>query len=109
MIVVAVVAVGINVVMVAMTMSQRAVALRRRAQQEALHERSFGVAVTQDGMPVAREELLRLNQQWFAYHGMLRRKYEYAASHPWLPVPEDPPDPVANGTPGREVRPWTEP
>lgn len=28
-----------------------------------------------------------------AYHAALRLKYEYAARHPWLPVPPDPPPP----------------
>lgn len=28
-----------------------------------------------------------------AYHLQLIRKYQYAASHPWLPVPADPPMP----------------
>src|SRR5262245_48388973 len=27
------------------------------------------------------------------YHAQLRRKYERAARHPWLPVPPDPPAP----------------
>ena len=26
------------------------------------------------------------------YHALLRRKYEYAASHPWLAVDPDPPE-----------------
>ena len=28
-----------------------------------------------------------------AHHDALRRKYESAARHPWLPVPPDPPEP----------------
>src|SRR5437763_13286762 len=31
--------------------------------------------------------------QWASYHAALRRKYEHAASYPWLPVEPDPPPP----------------
>ena len=30
---------------------------------------------------------------WAVYQRKLQRKYEYAATHPWLPVPPDPPPP----------------
>lgn len=108
MIAVAGVALSINLVLVALKMSQRAADFRRRANVEALHVNSFGIAVTEGGKLIGRDELLRLNRQWREHHELLRRKYEYAADHPWFPVPADPPDPVADGTPGREVKSWTE-
>jgi len=37
--------------------------------------------------------LARVLTPRFDYHSSLRRKYEYAASRPWLPVPPDPPPP----------------
>jgi hypothetical protein len=38
-------------------------------------------------------ERARVNPCKAAYHATLARKYEYAASHPWLPVAPDPPEP----------------
>jgi hypothetical protein len=34
-----------------------------------------------------------VNPRKAAYHAALARKYERAASHPWLPVAPDPPEP----------------
>ncbi|SRR5579883_2155774 len=36
----------------------------------------------------------RLSPWLAAYHAELRRKYEYAARYPWLPVEPDPPGPM---------------
>jgi hypothetical protein len=36
------------------------------------------------------------------YHAMLARKYQAAASHPWLPVEPDPPPPRLSVMPGQE-------
>jgi hypothetical protein len=36
------------------------------------------------------------------YHAMLARKYQAAASHPWLPVEADPPPPRLRVVPGQE-------
>jgi hypothetical protein len=37
----------------------------------------------------------------FTYYDSLRQKYEYAASHPWLSVEPDPPNPLSSlGIPG---------
>jgi len=46
----------------------------------------------------ARLEGERIEQQMRAadrecdYHAKMQKKYEYAAAHPWLPVPPDPPE-----------------
>ncbi len=35
----------------------------------------------------------KIDSRLATYHAALRRKYEYAASHPWFPVEPDPPPP----------------
>ena len=44
----------------------------------------------------AQEERLRATRPlapFLEYHGILAKKYEFAASRPWLPVESDPPTP----------------
>ncbi len=46
------------------------------------------------------------NMRDIDYHDLLYRKYEYAASHPWLPVEPDPPPPAKpDPPPPAEVNP----
>ena len=46
------------------------------------------------GRPIGSlRERARVNPRKAAYHAALARKYEYAASRPWLPVLPDPPEP----------------
>ncbi|MHB1557326.1 MAG: hypothetical protein ACYC61_07590 [Isosphaeraceae bacterium] len=68
--------------------------------------RAKGSPIDRSGPPNAQwtAEEWRKNAAWMleeakyereleSYHGMLRKKYEYAASYPWLPVAPDPPRP----------------
>lgn len=39
------------------------------------------------------EQQMRAADRECHYHAKMQKKYEYAAAHPWLPVPPDPPEP----------------
>jgi hypothetical protein len=69
----------------------RAIAERHAAIEEETRDMADWVdeeVMTPEGAASARE--LRKMAEHF---GRLRRRYEYAASHPWLSVPPDPPEP----------------
>ncbi|WP_435008641.1 hypothetical protein P12x_005851 [Tundrisphaera lichenicola] len=78
---------------------------RSLAQYHAQHEKTSIIAVRERTSTAGPEQLAALTRGWRAYHSSMRRKYERAASFPWLRLPDDPPSPVelSNAATGREV------
>ena len=73
----------------------------QRARFHKQHERVTIIRArdTRTGRVLHTDELVGLNQEYAAYHGALRRKFEYARTHPWASLPDDPPDPIQDRRP----------
>jgi hypothetical protein len=87
MVAVAVVAVAIA----GIDLAHKAIGYRLAASRHAMIQ--HGLVLPESGPAELIERAKRHNDKLRAYHESLRRKYEFAASHPWLPVAPDPPEP----------------
>jgi hypothetical protein len=85
--------------------------LQKIVEDEGKDERdlkiAFGVRIEPESEAVKAKRVAdaRLNQRTAEYHAALGRKYEIAASRPWIPIAPDPPPPepdVAASRPGPE-------
>ena len=96
MIAVAIVGVGIGAGMLLVRSRRYAAVAAFHAQGEAECWRIIAAdegnrldtAIWKDWLAYARR-----SRKLFLYHAALRRKYEWAARRPWLPVEPDPPEP----------------
>src|SRR4051794_35315787 len=75
-------------------MPSRIPVYKSRAMHHGQMERVTVIAVREGSHTAGVDELARLNRAWSAYHTAMRRKYEFAAAYPWVPVLPDPADPV---------------
>jgi hypothetical protein len=73
--------------------------LQRIVENEGKDERESAIALgmriepESEAVKAKRVADARLNQRTAEYHAALRRRYEIAASRPWIPIAPDPPPP----------------
>ena len=77
-----------NVVLWSAVIERRADAYRRRAIAASVLEEIYINGHARDSRGRTQADATMA-----VYWGELRRKYEQAGRHPWLPVPPDPPEP----------------
>lgn len=73
-------------------MRRRSADFRRRAQDHARAGQWGGGSIGGSDEGLAR--MMNEIKEFTSYHDRMRRKYEYAALHPWVWVEPDPPPPV---------------
>ncbi len=69
--------------------------MRRRERFLAISEVHVGYAGLEGTLVITGEgpAYVGLRTEKGRWHELMRRKYDYYARHPWLPVPPDPPEP----------------